>query len=128
MQLPRARQEAAWNLWKEMNLKKGIKRRFSKREGIDKALMRGAIRKLKKKNEEHQKVIEKHQKGIMWLFGEKVWLIKKNKKLQKLIEEHKMVIMGLSEENARLIKENKALEAGSKKMGEYLQANLRRPR
>jgi len=99
MQLPRGRRETAWNSWKEMNIK-SIKRRFSKGEGVDKALMRGAIRKLKKKNEELQKLIEVHQKEIMWLFGEK----------------------------ARLIKENKALEAGSKWMGKYLQASLWRPR
>jgi hypothetical protein len=96
MKLPRARWETAWNLWKEMNLK-GINRRFSKREGIDKALMMGGIRKLKKNNEERKKVIEEHQKVIIWLFGEK----------------------------ERLIKENKALEAGSKWMGEYLQELLR---
>lgn len=99
MKLPRAIWEPTWNLWKEMNLK-GVKRRFSKREGVDKALMWGAIRKLKKKNEELQKVIEVHQK----------------------------VLIGLLWEKTRLIKENKALEAGSKWMGEYLQASLRRPR
>ena len=70
MKLPRDRWETAWNLWKEMNLK-GIKRRFSKREGVDKALMRGAIRKLKKKNEELQKVIEVHQKVLIGLLWEK---------------------------------------------------------
>lgn len=96
--LPRARWETAWDLWKEMNLK-GSKRRFSKGEGIDKALMRGAIRELKKKNEELQKVVEEHQKVIIGLFGEKT----------------------------RLIKENKRLVAGSKKMGEHLQALLQRP-
>ena len=89
--LPRARWETAWDLWKVTNLK-GSKRRFSKGEGIDKALMKGAIRKLKKKNEELQKVIEE-----------------------------------LSEEKTRFIERNKRLVAGSKKMGEYLQALLRRP-
>jgi len=88
---PRDRWEKEWNLWKEMNIKSS-KRRFSKREGIDKALVWGAIRGLKEKNKELQKVIKE-----------------------------------LSEEKARLIKENKALEAGSKWMGEHLQANLRRP-
>ena len=68
--LPRDRWETAWDLWKVTNLK-GSKRRFSKGEGIDKALMRGAIRKLKKKNEELQKVIEEHQKVIIGLFGKK---------------------------------------------------------
>ena len=62
--------------------------------------MMGGIRKLKKKNEELQKVIEVHQK----------------------------VLIGLLWEKTRLIKENKALEAGSKWMGEYLQASLQRPR
>jgi hypothetical protein len=74
MKLPRARRETAWNLWKEMNLKVS-KRRFSKREGVDKALMRGAIRELKKKNEELQKV-------IIGLFWGKARLIEENKRLE----------------------------------------------
>jgi len=66
-ELPRARWETAWDLWKVTNLK-GTKRRFSKREGVDKALMRGAIRKLKEKNEE--------------LSEENARLIEENKRLE----------------------------------------------
>ena len=69
MQLPRARWETAWNLWEEMNLK-GVKRRFSKREGVDKALMWGAIRKLKKKNEELEaglKMRDEYLQALLWM-------------------------------------------------------------
>jgi len=69
MKLPRDRWETEWNLWKEMNLK-GTKRRFSKREGIiDKALMMGAIRKLKKKNEELEaglKMRDEYLQALLW--------------------------------------------------------------
>jgi len=73
MQFPRDRWETAWDLWKEMNLK-GSKRRFSKREGIDKALMMDAIRKLKKKNEEiseeNARLIEENKRLVAGLLAE----------------------------------------------------------
>ena len=131
---PRDRWEKEWNLWKEMNIKSS-KRRFSKREGIDKALVWGAIRGLKEKNKVRQKVIEEQNKGISWLSWETVWLIRKNEERQKVIEAHQRnkevyqrVIKELSEGKSRLIKTNKSLEAGLEWMGEYFQASLRRPR
>ncbi|MBK5191517.1 MAG: hypothetical protein JJE19_08500 [Methanosarcinales archaeon] len=52
-----------------MNIK-GVKRRFSKREGVDKALMWGAIRKLKKKNEELEaglKMRDEYLQALLWM-------------------------------------------------------------